>query len=374
MKIFLVGGGTGGPTAPVLSVAQALRRMDDKTEFFFIGTKNGLEKKLLSDMEFPVTELTIPAGKWRRYFSLLNFTDLFKLIGGFFKSIYLIRKYSPDAIFGAGSFVQVPVAWAGYFLKIPVIVHQQDFDILLSTRLVFPTAKIITTAFSYSGSQMDAFSGLLKKEKKSKIVVTGNPVRKNTLKGSKEEAKKLFSLRSDLPTVLIMGGGAGSAKINALVADALPELTRYVQIIHITGGKAPKTPLQNYPEYHPYAFLGKELAHAFAAADLVVSRGGMSTITEIGALGKPSILIPLPKSQQIDNVRFLAGVGAAIGVPEQLLTSKLLVEAVRKILWNPDLQKSLSEMALRLMPRDADVQIAKQIFKFKKTDIHNGNQ
>src|SRR3989344_6395253 len=180
MTIFLGGGGTGGGTSPLLAVAEAIHKQHPKTRFFLVGT-GGVERKMLETLDFPVTYLSLPAGKWRRYFSLWNFFDIFKTAFGFLKSTWLIRKHKPDIIFGAGSFVQVPLAWAGYFHTIPVIVHQQDFRLLLSTKLVAPIVRAITVSFDVSGKQLPEFSGLFRKINKSKVLVTGNPVRKQIL-------------------------------------------------------------------------------------------------------------------------------------------------------------------------------------------------
>src|SRR3989338_5204467 len=332
IRIFLAGGGTGGATAPVLAVAEELANLNRNIKFYMIGN-DGVDKKMIDKFALPIRYLSIPAGKWRRYFSLRNVWDVFKTAAGFLKSLYLIRKLKPDVIFGAGSFVQVPLAWAGFVARIPVVIHQQDFDLLLSTRLVAPIARRITTSFSYSERQIPDFSGMFRKIKKSKVSFTGNPVRPDVLGGTKDEARKIFGLNADYPTILVMGGSSGSRKINETVQSALPELVKYVQVIHAkgrNGGKGSKGDKFAHTHYHPYEFLQDDLKHAYAAADLVICRGGMSTITELSALGKPAFVIPLPGSPQETNGDLLAFTKSAIVVMESLLTGDLLVEIVRK--------------------------------------------
>lgn len=363
MKVFLVGGGTGGPTTPLLAVAAALHKIKADCQFFFIGTKKGIEKKIIDSASLPVDFFTIPAGKWRRYFSLANFTDVFKTIAGFIKSLILIKSYKPDMIFGAGSFVQVPVALAAFIFKIPVIIHQPDSRLLLSTRIASPFAKAVTVSFNFTGKSIPEASGLFSRIPKSKIYVTGNPVRHDILSGSEKEARRLFDLNKDYPTVLIMGGGGGAARLNAVVFRALPELLRYVQVIHVTGGKVEDSMQFAHPHYHSYAFLGQELKHAYAVADLVISRGGMSTISELSVLGKAAVLVPLPRSPQVDNVWLLAMLRCAIGVFEEFLEPHLLVALTRKILWSRELQMALREGIKKLMPHDADKKIARLILK-----------
>lgn len=362
MKIFFVGGGTGGPTAPLLAVARALREAEPKTEFFLVGTRRGVEKELLKTVDFPIAHLSVPAGKWRRYFSLRNFVDVFKVFFGFLKALYLIKKYKPDIIFGAGSYVQVPVAYAAFFSKVPVVAHQQDFQVLLSTKLVAPLAKAITVSFSYSSKNIPESTGLFARRHKSKIFVTGNPVRREVLGGSVKEARAIFTLNEHYPTILVMGGGTGAARLNAKIMEALPELVKYVQVIHQTGGKLSKVS-PKVPHYHPYPFLGSELKHAYAVADLVISRGGMSTITELSRLGKVAILVPLPGSAQEDNVALLTMLKFAVGVSEEMFTPDFAVKLVRRILWNHDMQQQMREGIKRLMPRDADKKIARLLMK-----------
>ncbi len=364
MKIFLVGGGTGGPVAPLLAVAEALKELAPKPQFFLVGTKTGIEKKIVESSSLSLTYLTIPAGKWRRYFSLLNFTDIFKTLFGFLKSLRLIHKFKPDVIFGAGSFVQVPMAYAGFILKVPVIIHQQDFRLLLSTSLTAPVAAAVTTTFSYTGKNLPEGSGLFAKLPKSKVFTTGNPVREDILSGSGQAAIKLFKLNKDYPTVLVLGGATGAAKLNQVVLASLSELLKYVQIIHVTGARFKPPKVISHPHYHPFDFLGPELKHAYAIADLVISRGGMSTITELIHLGKAAILVPLPQSPQEDNVRLLSLRRSAVAVFEEFLTPELLVDLVRKILWSKELQETLQQNIKRLMPANSATQIAKLLIKF----------
>lgn len=362
MRIFLVGGGSGGATSPLLAVAEAVFEKKPKTEFFLIGTRKGIETKLLAATRFPIQYLTIPAGKLRRYFSFSNLFEPFKLVAGFLKSFYLLRKHKPDIVFGAGSYVQVPVVWAAFLMNIPIIIHQQDRELLLSTKLCSPFARYITISFMQN-RELPTFSGMFSKIPKSKLLLTGNPVRDELRGGTTAEARAIFGLSDRYPTILVLGGSQGSAKINAVVEMALPELANYVQIIHVTGGRLRKRHVQKHDNYHPVNFLGPELKHAYAVADLVVARGGMSTITELSYLRKAAILIPLPKSPQEQNVEILSFLKSGVGISEDNFTADLLVKLVRKILWNRDLQASLKKNIGQIMPHDASEKIAKLILK-----------
>lgn len=368
MKIFLVGGGSGGATAPLLAVAEALVALKPKVQIFLIGTQKGLETKLLVATSVPVKYLTIPAGKFRRYFSLRNVIDPFKILAGFIKSLFLIRKYQPNVVFGAGSYAQVPLMWAAFFLRVAVVIHQQDRDLLLSTKLTAPVAKAVTISFAQN-REIPTFSGLFSKIPKAKIFLTGNPARADLLKGSADEARRIFGLNDSFPTILVMGGSQGALKINQILLASLPELANYVQIIHVTGGKTARKKAVSHPNYFAYNFLGPELKHAYAVADLVIARGGMSTITELSLLSKPAILVPLPKSQQFGNVEILTFLKAAVGVSEELFTPDLLLKLVRKILWNRDIQQTLKKNISQIMPRDASYQIARLIIKASEESL-----
>ena len=370
MKVFLIGGGSGGAISPVFAVAEAVAKLEINTVFYLIGAKESLDQKFLDNTVLKINYLTIPAGKWRRYFSIRNFFDFFKVFFGFLKSLYLIKKHKPDIIFGAGSFVQVPMSWAGFFSRVPTIIHQQDFDLLLSTRLTAPVAKIVTTSFDASLKELPAFSGLFKKIKKSKFFWTGNPVRREVLDGSRQKAIEIFGLDQNYPTVLIIGGSTGSEKLNTEVISALPELVKYVQVIHLTGGRLKENAGFEHEHYHSYDFLSSDLKHAYAVSDMVVCRAGMSTITELSYLEKVAVVVPLPQSAQEDNAKLLGYLNCAVVIFEEFLTPEMLMKMVRKILWDRNAIGALKNNIKMLIPKNADQRIAKLILKahdeFKK--------
>lgn len=366
MKIFLAGGGTGGPITPLIAVAEAIAKIKPDTKFFLIGTNQGLEQKFLGEFPQPITYLTIPAGKLRRYFSLKNVIDVFKIFLGFIKSIRLIRKYEPNMIFGAGSYVQVPLIWAGYLFGVPAVIHQQDLDLTLSTKLTFRMAKAVSVGFAHTAKNIHESSGMFANLRKSKIEITGNPVRANILRGSKNQAIKFFGLNTNFPTVLVIGGGTGAASLNTVIIRSLQQLTKYVQIIHLTGGRS-NDKIPTYRHYHSCDFLDDKLKHAYAVADLVIARGGMGTITEIAALGKPAILVPLPDSPQMNNVSFLALFKGVVGVAEEVLDPELLVKLVRKILWSKEIQETMRNNLLKFMPKDSAQKIAKIVIQHAKS-------
>src|SRR5579885_3116676 len=173
LKILLVGGGTGGPVAPLLAVAQCLRNARSRVEFLFIGTRKGPEQAMVAAANIAFT--SIFAGKWRRYFSVKNLLTPFQVIIGFVQALLVLKKNRPVVAFGAGGFVQVPVLYAAWIYRIPVIIHQQDISPGFANAICAPIASLITVSFEESLKEFSQGTGLLSHKSKSKVIVTGNP-------------------------------------------------------------------------------------------------------------------------------------------------------------------------------------------------------
>ncbi|MFA6271495.1 MAG: glycosyltransferase [Patescibacteria group bacterium] len=222
MKIVLSGGGTGGSVAPLLAIYQQLVKVEN-TEFLFIGGNNSIEKDLAE--ENGIRFESIISGKLRRYFDPRNFLTPFAVILGFFHAIRILKKWRPDIILSAGSFVAVPVVWAAWLLRKPVIIHQQDLRKGLANKLMTPFATKITVTFPESLADFP----------RGKTIHTGNPIRESILSGNRETAMHIFSLSDNIPVILILGGGTGALTLNKIVTDSLPRLLEFCQIIHIAG-------------------------------------------------------------------------------------------------------------------------------------------
>ncbi len=347
IHVILCGGGTLGPVTPLLAVARALHVRAPGAEISWIGTVDGPEARLVSEAGIPFS--AISAGKLRRYLSWRNFTDHFRIVKGFFESLRLLRRLHADVVVTAGGFVAVPVVWAAWFLRVPVHVHQQDIRPGLANRLSLPFATSMSVALEGS---LAAFA-------RYKPVWTGNPVRAELFAGSRAEAQRLFRLEEGVPTVLVLGGGTGAVGVNGLVRAALPALTAVAQVIHVAG--VGKKDGAEAPRYRQYAFLSSEMKHAFAAADLVVTRAGMGTLTELAALGLPAIIIPMPNSHQEDNAQLFALKGAGVVLGERFLSSKIFANTVQSLLGDTGKLESLRS-AMRGMSRvDADMRIAEMV-------------
>ena len=320
-KILLVGGGTLGSVSPLLAVAKKY-----SADYLFIGSHYGPEKYIVeaAGLEFK----SISSGKLRRYFSWLNFVDLFKLNLAWWQSIFLLLKFKPDIILTAGSFVAVPVAWAAWVLRIPIIVHQQDIGVGLANKLMAPIARKISVTFTDSKNLFKA----------SKVVVTGNPVG--------VVSKKI----SNQPSIVITGGGLGARDFNDFLAEFIPLLTENYQVQHILGTKNYDQAL-DLPNYQSYKFIKEGMIDLLAQADIIISRAGLSLITEAAVLKKALILIPIPDSHQEDNAKFFAQHNAAIMVRQG--SRQILASYLNKLLDNKHLQQALGKNLYNLFPKNA---------------------
>jgi len=336
-RILLTGGGTGGSVVPVLAIYDELKKSspDLNLEVRWIGTAEGPEKILMERERIPFK--TIKWGKLRRYWSWRNLIDPFFIKYGFFQSLFYLISWRPNIVITAGSFVSVPVIWAAWILRIPILIHQLDMRPGLANKIMSYFATTITVTFEKS-----------LKDYGHKAVLTGNPVRGiiGNLVMPKKEAIEKLGFRRDLPIIVVLGGGTGSDFINMMVLENLPELLKKFQIVHITGKDRMHTADKNFdlPNYKAFEFLDTTgMLKSFTAADLVISRCGIGVLTELSHLGKPAILIPMPDSHQEDNAQVFADKKGAIVLHQKDLNAKIFLENILNIFNNPELRTELSQ-------------------------------
>ena len=354
IKIILSGGGTGGTVTPLLAIAREFYRKHSNTTFLFLGTHNGPEKKLVAEManEMPLTFIPMLSGKWRRYFSIKNFTDFFNIGGAFFQSFYLLKKERPDLVISVGAFVSVPLVWAARFLNIPVLIHQQDLRPGLANRLMAKAANIITVTFPNS---LKIYG--------DKATLTGNPYSLPLLL-SREIIFKEYNLDTSRPLILIFGGGTGSLSINEAVKNNLSDLLEITQIIHVSGEG--KLTSETCPGYFCVEFLSHlDLISVMAVSDIVLARPGLGTLTELSALKKASILVPMPNSHQEDNAKACADAGAAIYIEQKDLENKL-VRVVSELLNSEDKRAVLENQIATIIKSGAADTIVDLSYKLIK--------
>ena len=285
-RIILTGGGTGGHVIPNLALLQSLK--EEGFSCHYIGSKQGIEKELVKEIPY----FGISTGKFRRYISVQNLKDPFKVVKGVLDALKVMKRINPDLVFAKGGFVCVPVVLAAKMRKIPVIVHESDITPGLANKIAIPLASTVCVSFPETLQKIGY-----------KAVLTGSPIRNEILKGDK--TKLLFSLKK-LPSVLIMGGSTGSLSINNAVWSNVETLTKDYNIIHLTGkGKINKE--VKAEGYIQLEYANEEMPHLYDLADIIVSRAGANALAEFLALKIPNLLIPLPKNQsrgdQIENAK-----------------------------------------------------------------------
>jgi UDP-N-acetylglucosamine--N-acetylmuramyl-(pentapeptide) pyrophosphoryl-undecaprenol N-acetylglucosamine transferase len=345
-KILLSGGGTGGSVSPLLAVAEALKKKGN-FEFLFVGTANGPEKDMVAKAGLPFQ--AILAGKLRRYFDWHNFIDILKIKLAFWQSLFLLIKNKPDLVITAGSFVAVPLVWAAACLRIPCLVHQMDIRPGLANLLMAPFAKLITVTFEKS---LDDYG--------ARAVWTGNPSQLLIINYqlSISDARKFFNLKDALPTVFVVGGGTGAVAINKLIEDNIAELTSFCQIIHSTG-KGKMTSVVN-DNYHVFEFLNaEEMAKALLVCNLVITRAGIGSLTDLAAFKKPAIIIPMPKTHQEENAQYFAQKGAGVYLKQLELNNEKFVATVKDFLFDDEgMMNRASENVAKIMKEGAAEKVA----------------
>lgn len=341
MKIVFTGGGTGGHFYPLIAIAESMRELVSEQQIlppqlYYLADKPYDEEALFAN---DITFLKAPAGKVRRYFSLMNITDVFVTLWGFVTCFFLLLKLYPDVVISKGGYASVPTVLAASVLRIPIIVHESDAKPGRANLLAASHASRIAVAFE------SAIEGFPLKQR-GKVAKVGIPVRKELLRlPERSEAMAALNLDPMLPTVFIIGGSSGSLRINETVLDALPSLVSFANVIHQTGKSHFASVSQtasvivgkggNESRYHAYPYLNVEsMRRAAASADVIITRAGTGSITEISLWAVPSILIPIPESishDQRTNAYAYAHTGAAVVLEEANLAPNILASEARRI-------------------------------------------
>ena len=317
-RIILTGGGTAGHVTPNIALLPRLKEL--QYDIHYIGSYNGIEKDLIEPFHIPYHGIS--SGKLRRYFSMKNFTDPFRVLKGFHEANQLIKALKPDVIFSKGGFVSVPVVMAGKRNHVPTIIHESDITPGLANKLSMPSATKICCNFPETLQYLP----------KDKAVLTGSPIRRELLTGDRLSGLQYTHLSADKPIILVIGGSLGSVTVNQAVRSILPQLLTNFQVIHICGKGHLDESLIGTPGYVQYEYVNAPLRHLFAAADLIISRAGANSICEILALRKPNILIPLSaaasRGDQILNASSFAKQGFSTLLEEEQLTEHSLFQAI----------------------------------------------
>ncbi len=318
-KIILTGGGTAGHVTPNLALIPSLK--EHGYEIRYIGSYQGIEKKLIEDAQIPYDGIS--SGKLRRYFDIKNFTDPFRVVKGYGEARQLLKKYRPDVIFSKGGFVAVPVVLAARHYHIPTIIHESDMTPGLANKLCIPSARKVCCNFPETLPYLP----------REKAVLTGSPIRKELLEGNRQTGLEYAQLSAEKPVILVIGGSQGAVAVNNAIRKLLPKLLEEFQVIHVCGKDHLDESLTEVRGYVQYEYVDAPLKHLFAAADLIVSRAGANSICEILALRKPNVLIPLPakssRGDQILNANSFAKQGFSTVLEENAITDDSLWQAIK---------------------------------------------
>ena len=320
-KIVLTGGGTAGHITPNIALLPELEKAG--YEVFYIGSYDGMEKRLMADYHIPY--YGIATGKFRRYFDLKNFSDPFRVLKGFSEARKILKELQPDVVFSKGGFVSVPVVRAAASLKIPCVIHESDMTPGLANKLCIPVARKVCCNFPETLSSLPA----------GKAVLTGSPIRQELLSGDKYRAREFLHFTSDKPVILVVGGSLGAVAVNNAIRAILPELLKNFQVIHLCGRGKLDPSLNGTEGYAQFEYIKEELRDLFALTDIVISRAGANAICELLALHKPNLLIPLSanasRGDQILNARSFERQGFSIVLEEEELTNETLLSAVHDL-------------------------------------------
>lgn len=320
-RIILTGGGSAGHVTPNIALIPQLK--EKGYEIHYAGSYQGIEKDLIEPFGIPYHGIS--SGKLRRYFSLQNFSDPFRVLKGLGQARKLIRDLKPDVIFSKGGFVSVPIVLAGKQNHVPVIIHESDMTPGLANKIAIPCASKVCCNFPETLEHLP----------KEKAVLTGSPIRQELLSGNRLAALDFCGFTPDKPVILVIGGSLGAVAVNNAVRAALPKLLERFQVIHLCGKGKTDEALTNTKGYRQFEYIKDELRDLFALADLVISRAGANAICELLALHKPNLLIPLSanasRGDQILNARSFERQGFSIVLEEEETNNETLLAAVQQL-------------------------------------------
>jgi UDP-N-acetylglucosamine--N-acetylmuramyl-(pentapeptide) pyrophosphoryl-undecaprenol N-acetylglucosamine transferase len=359
-RVIISGGGTGGHIFPAISVANALRRIDSETEILFVGALGRMEMEKVPDAGYKI--IGLPVEGLKRRFTFKNIVVLIK----FFRSVAMAKKilkeFRPDVVVGVGGYASGPVLRQAAKLGIPTLIQEQNSYAGVTNKMLARKACKICVAYE----------GMEKYFPADKIIVTGNPVRQNleNLANLRDEAISFFNLKAGQPVVLVLGGSLGAGSINKSLSENIGKLgNSQCQWLWQTG----KYYYNNVKEIVSHSGYGNitvngfinRMDYAFAAADIIVSRAGAGTISELCLVGKPVILVPSPnvaEDHQTRNAMALSKKGAAVLIPDQQAAESLAGEAL-KLISDLNKRQQLSENISKLAERNADIRIAQEVIR-----------
>jgi len=363
VKVLLAGGGTGGHVYPAIAIANKIKEHNPDCEILFVGTKNGIESEIVPKAGFELKTVTVQG--FKRKIDLDNIKRVFKLCKGLEQSRRIVKKYKPDIVIGTGGYVSGPVLFNAAMNKRVTIVHEQNSFPGVTNKILSKVATKVLTSFEDSHKRFPEAS-------QDKLVLTGNPVRKEILNSRKFIARKNLGISEDKKMVLCYGGSGGSEEINDAMRLVIENMVKEdVAFIFATGKvyydefieTIKDIELKPYQRVMPYL---DNMADGLAASDIVIGSAGAISLAEITALGKPSIIIPkayTAENHQEYNAKSIESQGAGIAILEKDLTPQSLNEAVFKLLGDKELLIDMANNAKKIGKPEAIDLIYNEIMK-----------
>ncbi len=355
---MLAGGGTGGHLYPALAIADEIKKLAPSAEFLFVGTKGKIEARVVPQRGYPFR--TIWVSGFHRRLTISNLLFPVKVVVALVQSFFLIRKFRPNIAVGTGGYVCGPVLWMASLLGVPVVLHESNSYPGVTTRMLSGKAAKVMTAFEQSKQWL---------KREDNVELVGTPTREILGMVSKEAGLEFFRLDATKKAVFVFGGSLGAASINNAVLSMLDELRAHsIQLIWQTG-QSDYMRVRDAVGNPEGAWLGAfidNMEHAYAAAEIVVSRAGALTIAELTRVGKPAILVPYPHAaadHQTVNARSLVDAGAAVMIKDSEVASMLKVELFG-LLNDSKRQSDMAQSSKRLGKPDAGNVIAKKVLDF----------
>lgn len=368
IKVLVSGGGTGGHIFPAISIANAIKNKCPNADILFVGAENRMEMEKVPAAGYPI--IGLPVSGFDRKHLLKNIKVLFRL----FKSIRLadktVKSFSPDIAVGVGGYASGPTLWAAARRGIPTLIQEQNSYAGVTNKLLASKAKAICVAYE----NMDRFFP------KDRIILTGNPVRQELQNDTinREEAIRFFNLDPSKKTILVIGGSLGARTINNSIAAGIEKIPQNIQLIWQSGKgydtQAQKALEEKKPENIKQMPFISRMDMAYKAADLVISRAGASSISELCLLGKPVILIPSPnvaEDHQTKNAQALSTKNAAL-MMRDCDAQNLLIDTALKTVQDETSLKNMSDNISKMAQRDSATRIADIIFELVTKNKKNG--
>ncbi|OAB36747.1 UDP-N-acetylglucosamine--N-acetylmuramyl-(pentapeptide) pyrophosphoryl-undecaprenol N-acetylglucosamine transferase [Paenibacillus macquariensis subsp. defensor] len=323
-RILFTGGGSAGHVT--VNVALIPRFVASGWDVSYIGSIKGIESELIRNVDH-VDYHGISTGKLRRYMSVENFKDPFRIVKGVFEAYSLIRKIKPDVVFSKGGFVSVPVVIGAKLNNVPIIIHESDITPGLANKIALPLATKVCVTFPETLDHI----------KSDKATYVGAIIRDELRAGNAARGRSLLKFVSSKPIILVMGGSLGSKKINGTIRNNLSQLLKQYQVVHICG-KDQIDPSIHLDGYQQFEYIHDELSDVIASADVVVTRAGSNSIFEFLALHKPMLLIPLSRAasrgDQILNAQSFQKAGYAEVLMEEELSDDSFIKSLELLLSN----------------------------------------